>query len=394
MSAIVQLLVKHGYSVLFASVFARQMWLPVPAILVLIAAGALAGFGRMTLAVALGLAIIACLLADMVWFETGRRWGDRILHFIYGLALDPDAAARWSKEIFVRHGLRTLVLAKFVVGLDAATPSLAGLSGISRLRFIAFDAVGAALWSGAYAGLGYVFGKDLDRAAAYAVRLGTLWLIVVFASVAIYVGRKLVRWRRFVHECRMSRITPEELKEKLDAGEKVRVIDLHGGRDGLRGHQGIPGAVCIDSRRLGRANHDGRMPIPPIPRDCEVVLYCSTPHELTSASLALQLRRRGFEHVRPLAGGLRAWRERSFPVTLVILCGADELCRSTAISAYGKLRAVLCAQYAGRRRSALEARKVLSRVMALNLRCATTSSRSGEVTSHANVPQLSPSEGD
>jgi membrane protein DedA with SNARE-associated domain len=173
MHAIVQLLVKHGYSVLFASVFARQMWLPVPAILVLIAAGALAGSARMMLAVALGLAIIGCLLADLVWYEAGRRWGDQILHFIYGLALDPDAAARWSKETFVRHWLRTLVLAKFVVGLDAATPSLAGLSGISRLRFIAFDAIGAALWSGAYAGLGYVFGKNLDRAATYAVRLGT-----------------------------------------------------------------------------------------------------------------------------------------------------------------------------------------------------------------------------
>src|ERR1700738_2672348 len=101
MNAIVQLLVKHGYSVLFASVFARQMWLPVPAILVLIAAGALAASGRMTLAVALGLAILACLLADIVWYEAGRRWGDQILHFIYGLALDPDAASRRSKETFV-----------------------------------------------------------------------------------------------------------------------------------------------------------------------------------------------------------------------------------------------------------------------------------------------------
>jgi membrane protein DedA with SNARE-associated domain len=198
MNAIVQLLVKHGYSVLFASVFACQMWLPVPAILVLIAAGALAGSGRMTFAVALGLAIIACLLADMLWYEAGRRWGDQIFRFIYGLAPDPDGAARRSKETFVRHGLRTLMLAKFVVGLDAATSSLAGLSGISRLRFIAFDAVGAALWSGAYAGLGYVLGKDLDRVAAFAVRLGTLWVIFVFAALAVYVGRKLVRWHRIV----------------------------------------------------------------------------------------------------------------------------------------------------------------------------------------------------
>src|SRR5580704_8064325 len=188
MNPIVQLLVKHGYSVLFASVFARQMWLPIPAALVLIAAGALAASGRMTLAVALGLAILACLLADIVWYEAGRRWGDRILHFIYGLALDPDAAFRRSKETFVRHGARTLVLAKFVLGLDAATPPLAGLSGTSWTRFIAFDAIGAALWSGVYAGIGYALGRDLDRAAAYAARLGLLWLFFVSAALTIYIS--------------------------------------------------------------------------------------------------------------------------------------------------------------------------------------------------------------
>jgi membrane protein DedA with SNARE-associated domain/rhodanese-related sulfurtransferase len=319
MNAIVQLLVKHGYSVLFASVFARQMWLPVPAVLVLIAAGALVGSGRMTLAVALGFAISACLLADMVWYEAGRRWGDQILHFIYRFALDPGAAARRSRETFVRHGVRTLMLAKFVVGLDAATPSLAGMSGISRLRFIAFDAVGAALWSGAYAGAGYVLGKDLDRVAANAIRLGTLWLIVVFAALVIYVGRKLVRWHRFLREFRMARITPEELKEKIDAGEKVTIVDLHGRRSYPRGHQGIRGAVCVDPHSLGQHySPNKRMPIP---RDREVVLYCAAPHDLNCARVALELRRRGFERVRPLAGGLQAWHERGFPLTSVILCG-------------------------------------------------------------------------
>jgi membrane protein DedA with SNARE-associated domain len=221
MNHIVQCLVivKHGYSVLFASVFARQMSLPVPAILFLFAAGALARSGRLTLAVALGLSIIACVLADLVWYEAGRRWGEQILHFTYGLTINPDAAARKSKKSFDRYGPQTLIVAKFVVGLDAAAPPLAGLSGISRLRFMAFDAVGAALWSGAYAGLGYAFSNDLDRAVAYAARMGKFLAVVVLAGLAIYVGRKLVRWRRFMREFRMARITPEELKEKLDAGE-------------------------------------------------------------------------------------------------------------------------------------------------------------------------------
>jgi rhodanese-related sulfurtransferase len=255
----------------------------------------------------------------MVWYEAGRRWGEQILHFIYGLTPDPDAAARRSKETFVRIGARTLMIAKFVVGLDAATPPLAGLSGTSRLRFIAFDAVGAALWSGVYAGLGYLLGRDLDRAATYAARLGMFWVLFAFAALAIYVTRKLVRWHRFVREFRMARITPEELKKKLDAGEQVMIVDLHGRRDGRRGHQGIPGAVCLGPHRLGQ--HDNPKMRTRIPRDCEVVLYCSTLHELTSTRAALELRRRGFERVRPLAGGLQAWHQLGFPLTSVILCG-------------------------------------------------------------------------
>jgi len=297
MNAIVELLVKHGYSILFASVFARQMWLPVPAILFLISAGALAGDGRMTLAATVGLAVVACLLADMVWYEAGRRWGDQILHFIYGLALDPDAAARRSKESFVRHRLRTFMFSKFIVGLDAATPPLAGLSGTSRLRFMALDAVGAALWSGVYAGLGFVLSKDLDRAAVYAVRLGALWIAVVFALLTIYVGRRVVRWHRFAHEFRMARIKPEELKAKLQAGRKVMIVDLHGWRGDPQLHQSIPGAVCVDPHRFGQ--HDNFTKRTPIPRDRQIVLYCSARHELMGARVALQLHRLGFERVRP-----------------------------------------------------------------------------------------------
>jgi rhodanese-related sulfurtransferase len=195
---------------------------------------------------------------------------------------------------------------------------------------VGLDAIEAALGSSAYGGLGHVLGKDLDHAAPYAARLGTFWVVVVFVSLAMFIGRKLVRWHRFVREFRMSRITPEELKKKLDAGEKVLVIDLHGRKDGPRGHQAIPGAVCIDPHRLGRhPGHDGRTLIP---RDSEVVLYSAIPHDLTSARVALELRRLGFDRVRPLAGGLQAWHERGFPLTLVMLCGVDERRRPTALS--------------------------------------------------------------
>src|SRR5262249_33648164 len=191
----------------------------------------------------LPLAVTAWVRGGWVWSGAGGRWGYRFLHFIHGLPIDPDAADRTSKKNFARYGPQVLVLAKFVVGLDAAAPPLAGMSGTSRLRFVAFDAVGAALWSGAYAGLGYIFSHDLDRAWEYAGRMGKLLVVVTLAGLCIYVGRKLVRWRQFLREFRLARITPEELKQRLDVGERVFVVDLQGGRRHSRDRQGIPGAV-------------------------------------------------------------------------------------------------------------------------------------------------------
>jgi membrane protein DedA with SNARE-associated domain/rhodanese-related sulfurtransferase len=314
MNSIVQYLVQHGYSVLFAAVFANQVGLPVPSILFLLAAGALAGSGKLSLTAALGLALAASMLADWVWYAAGRHWGDTILHFIHGLAIDPDAAERRSKKNFAKYGPAVLLVAKFVPGLDAAAPPLAAISGISPLRFLAFDAAGVSLWSCAYTGLGYAFRRDLNRAVTYAGRMGRLFVIVALAGLCIYLGRRLVRWHRFIREFRLARITPEDLKRKLDAGEPVFIVDLQGSRRHSRRCKGIPSAVRIDPHRLERYGAYDRKTPTPLPRDREVVLYCATPHEFTSARVALAMRGRGFRRVRPLAGGLQAWQERGFPV--------------------------------------------------------------------------------
>src|ERR1700690_4407669 len=192
MNTIVQFLLKHGYSFLFGAMFAHQIGLPVPGPLFLLAAGALAASGKLGVVPALGVAISACVLADWIWYEAGRCRGDKVLHFIHRLARDPDAHDRRAKEIFARYGPPLLVLAKFVPGLDAVTPPLAGTSRTCRIRFLAFDAVGAGLYSGAYAGLGYAFSHDLNRAAAYAGRAGTLLAGLALAGLSFYAVRKLV----------------------------------------------------------------------------------------------------------------------------------------------------------------------------------------------------------
>ena len=210
MNDIVQVVLKHGYPILFAALFAHQLGLPVPGPLFLLAAGALATAGKLGLLAVLGLAIIASVLGDWPWYEAGRRDGDKVLHFIHRLARDPDAHDRRAKETFARYGPPILVIAKFVPGLDAVTPPLAGTSGTSRLRFLGLDAVGAGLYSGAYAALGYVFSHDLVRVAAYAGRAGTVLAGLALAGILMYTVRKLVRGYRLTRESRIARITPSE----------------------------------------------------------------------------------------------------------------------------------------------------------------------------------------
>jgi membrane protein DedA with SNARE-associated domain len=210
MNAIVQFVSKHGYSVLFAALFAHQIGLPVPGPLFLLAAGALARNGKLGFAPALFLAVAACVLADWVWYEAGRRRGDKVLHFFHRLARDPDAHDRRAKETFTRYGPPLLLLCKFVPGLDAVVPPMAGTSCTSRLRFLALETAGACLYSGAYAGLGYVFSHDLNRAATHASRAGTFLAGLAFTGLCIYAARKLARSHRRLRGPRCVRITPAD----------------------------------------------------------------------------------------------------------------------------------------------------------------------------------------
>jgi rhodanese-related sulfurtransferase len=124
---------------------------------------------------------------------------------------------------------------------------------------------------------------------------------------------KPIRWYRFLNKFRLARITPEELRDKLSAGGRILVLDLQGGLSQGQGLPAIPGAVRIDSRELSQYMKQYRGV--DLATDREVILYCGSPGEATSARVALALRQRGFEHVRPLAGGLQSWREHGFPVT-------------------------------------------------------------------------------
>lgn len=309
MNETVHFVANHGYWLLIVAVLGRQACLPVPTNLVLVAAGALARQGNLSLPGILGVSVGTFLLADLAWYAAGRRTGDRILHVVCGLSSGPESCVCRARTTFHKYGVRTLLFSKFVIGLDALAAPLTGADRTAPVRFLIFDGIGAALWSGAYTAVGYAFSNQLDRVAIHLARIGFATTAVIAAIFIYNLLRRFARWERFVREFKLARITPEELSEKLHRGDDLLIIDLQG-RAGHRDDVlAIPGAVRIDPHRLEQYGHAELSP------SREVVLYCASPGEFTSARVALTLRRRGVEHVRPLAGGLKAWRDRGLPVT-------------------------------------------------------------------------------
>ena len=307
MDDMTQFLVRHGGLVLFAAVFAEQAGLPIPAVPVLLAAGALAGAGKMNLALAVLLGVAACLLGDLIWYYLGRHRGARVLKVLCRISLEPDSCVRRTENFFIRHGMRSLVLAKFIPGLSTVTPALAGLFKVSVGRFLLYNGLGALLWTAAFIAPGYLLASQLEQVAAQAARFGSSLVVLVAGALALYIAYKYVHRQILLRELRIARITPDELKHLLDAGHEPVIVDLRQPLDRQANPYSIPGALWMAVEDLEHRHHE-------IPRDRDVILYCACPNEVTAARMALLLKRNGVMRVRPLAGGVEAWRALDFPI--------------------------------------------------------------------------------
>ena len=307
MHSSLEFLVRHGYVVLLGWVFAEQIGLPIPSLPILLAAGALAGTGRINFFVSLVIAIIGSLTADTIWFQLGRLKGIKVLQFLCKISLEPDSCVRRTEGIFAKEGARSLLLAKFLPGLGAVAPPLAGIFHMRYSRFLLFDSAGAGLWAGTFLALGFAFSEQIERIADHASALGGGLLVILIGALAGYIGYKYYKRQRFIRELRISRITVDELKSQIDKGEQMVIVDLRHALDFEADPETIPGAFRMDAKELREKNDK-------LPRDRQIILYCTCPNEATSAQLAILLRKQGIQHIRPLQGGLDAWRERGYPV--------------------------------------------------------------------------------
>lgn len=269
MSDTLAFLLQYGYVILYACVLAEQIGLPVPAVPVLLGMGALAGAGEMSLPLALGVVLAASLPPDLVWYELGRRRGPRVLARICAISLEPDWCVRRTESMFIRFGRKLLLVAKFLPGLSAVASPLAGSAGVARWQFVLLDVTGALLWAGTWMGIGYAFSEALDVVAGWVARLGGYALLLAGAALAAYVVLKYAKRQRIFRELRMARITPDELRRRIDAGDGgLAIIDTRSALDVRAVPFLIPGAIRIDADEVERRHAE-------LPKDREIVLYCT-----------------------------------------------------------------------------------------------------------------------
>lgn len=301
----IDLMLAHGEIVLFAAVFQEEAGFPLPAVPFILTGGALAGAGKLSAARLLALGAAAATLGDMLWYWLGRRKGGKILGLLCRISLEPDSCVGAAKSFFERHRSRGLILAKFVPAFGSIMPPLAGMFGVGVAEFVLFDGFGSLLYVGSYGAFGYFFSSKLMVLSDAAEGLGSGAALLVAGGLVGYVIWKWSRRRAFLKKMEMARITVEELRKMQEAGEAVLIYDVRSSLDLKLLPRMVPGARWIPKEEF----HDRHREIP---RDHEIVLYCSCPNEASAAKMALILQKHGIERVRPLLGGIDAWIESGF----------------------------------------------------------------------------------
>ncbi len=268
MTDTLQFIQLYGYLLVFVWVLCEQAGLPVPVAPLLMTCGALAGQGRISLFLTVLAAALGSITSDSLWYYIGKRRGLTVLRLLCKISLEPDTCVRQTEARFARFGVRTLLFAKFVPGLNTAAAPLSAVVGIPYPRFAVFAFSGAALWAASFTLIGFFFSRQIARITDGLQRLGSWTFLMVVAAFIAYIGYRYYDRVRFLNQVKGDRITPQELKTKLELGEPVRIIDLRHPLDLLPDPHTLPNALRISPEEL--ENRHGE-----ISRDGEIVLFCT-----------------------------------------------------------------------------------------------------------------------
>jgi len=262
------LLAQYGLALVFANVLLTQLGAPVPAIPMLIIAGALAQSGQLSAAGVLAVAVAASLAGDLPWFVAGRAYGHRVLGALCRIAIEPDTCVKQTENTFGRWGAPSLMFAKFVPGFATVAPPIAGALRIGFTSFLAYSAVGAALWAGVALAAGMIFHAQVDQMLDWLGDMGSGAAAALGLALGFYIAIKWVERALFIRFLRGVRISVDELHEVMQHGSPPVILDARSSAARKLDPRRIPGAIAVDINAPERA-------LPPVAPDREIVVYCT-----------------------------------------------------------------------------------------------------------------------
>lgn len=304
--------VQYVYVILFFWVLTEQLGVPIPSIPVLLTAGTMSATHRIHASYALADVVVACLLADSLWYFLGRRYGAAVLRLLCRFSLEASTCVAKTEGYFTRRGPVTLLFAKFVPGLSTLAAPIAGQTGMPYSRFVLWDLAGSMLWAETYLLAGRFFGDVAQKSQRFFQVLSHFAFGIFVLLLVCLMAYRIWKNGRFLLEIRELRLEPSQLKLMLETAEAQGniapfIVDLRHPLDYLPDPRVLPGAVRISPADI--AAQSGMLP-----RDRDVILYCTCPSEETSARVAKQLLRLGVHRVRPLRGGFEGWRDSGYPL--------------------------------------------------------------------------------
>lgn len=293
-----QTLQRDAVTIVFGNVLLQQLGLPVPAVPSLLMAGSLAATPGQ-LGKILAAAVLASVIADWAWYQAGRRYGYRVLAGLCKLSINPVSCVSQTEARFIRWGIPSLVVAKFIPGFSTVAPPIAGAFRMHQAGFLLAASAGGALWAGLALGAGWVLKDTVQRWILALDQHMGLALALVLALAGAWLGWKLWQKRRFDRSSELPHITPDELLVALSTEPRPLVLDLRSAA--MIAETGpVPGATAAEHDQLLRAVGDW-------PRHQPIVTMCACPQDAGAIQAARRLLDSGYLSVRPLQGGYDGW---------------------------------------------------------------------------------------
>jgi membrane protein DedA with SNARE-associated domain/rhodanese-related sulfurtransferase len=294
------------YWILWLNTLLHELGVPVPMTPTALVAGARAVSGSVSPLLLVVMIVAGMVIGNAAWFAAGRRYGSSVLKLLCRVSISPDTCVARTEGTFGRWGWSALVIGRFLPGVTLVAPPLAGALGMKWSTFLALTVAGSALFGVVVIGAGMLLYEQIDALLLQLAIFGWEAVGILAVMLALYIGWRWWR-RRIALAVGIPRIDVQELRDLIEAGEPVELIDVRGRNANQLDQRRIPGAVVmhLDEIEAGRFA---------AARDRQIIVYCSCPNEASAAKAVRLLHGHGYLRARPLRGGLEAWMASERPV--------------------------------------------------------------------------------